>query len=378
MNNQRLYSISGIFNTPDNIINAASKVADAGYNNYDVNTPYPVHGMDRAMKLSPSKMGYFALVLGLTGTTTALLFMWLTTAYDYPLVIGGKPFFSLPALIPITFEVTVLMATIGTVLSMLFIFFKLPNNSHPLHDTDYIKKVSSDKFGIIIEARDPLFDADKVKVFLSELGAVDIEEIYFDEDERSFKNNIFNKKFLGFVTVVFLLVSGATYVVLNIVIEKPPFDWMRYQSKIIAQGTSQFFGGAGMQDPVEGTVARGNLPYFYKGEPEKAGEALSNPLEVNEENLTIGKKKYNTFCSPCHDYYGTGQSRLNQQFPNPPSLHTNKLRDWTDGRIFHVISDGQNVMPAYDKQINETERWQIVLYVRALQRAMNAKEEDLK
>ena len=80
---------------------------------------------------------------------------------DYPIVIGGKPFFPLPAFIPITFEITVLVATLSTVGALLFFFFKFPNNKHPLHDTNYMKNVSSDKYGICIEADDPKFNEDR-------------------------------------------------------------------------------------------------------------------------------------------------------------------------------------------------------------------------
>jgi mono/diheme cytochrome c family protein len=92
----------------------------------------------------------------------------------------------------------------------------------------------------------------------------------------------------------------------------------------------------------------------------------------------MGQKKYDTFCSPCHGYHGEGDSRLRGQFPNPPSLHSEKIRNWKDGRIFHVITDGQNVMPSYSSQITTEERWAVVNYIRVLQRALNAKESDLK
>src|SRR5690606_21817888 len=108
---KKLYGIAATFKTPDEIINAAKKVTKAGYEKFDVNTPYPLHGMDSAMKIKPSKLGFVTLVMGLAGASIALLFMYWSMSVDYPLVIGGKPFFALPAFIPVTFEVTVLLAT---------------------------------------------------------------------------------------------------------------------------------------------------------------------------------------------------------------------------------------------------------------------------
>lgn len=379
MSDKILYSYTGIFDTPDEIIHAAGKVAEEGYKEYDVNTPYPVHGMDAAMKLKPSRLGYFALVFGLSGTFAAVLLMTWMTAFDYPIVIGGKPFFALPAFVPIIFEVTVLAASVSTVLTMLFVFFKFPNNSHPLHDTDYMKAVTSDKYGISIHAEDKLFEEEKVKLLLESLGAKNITARYFDEEELNVRHVVFEPKFIGLLVAIFIVVSGATYVTLNKLMYITPFDWMMEQGKVIPQETNIVFAdGYGMRPPVEGTVSRGMMPYKYKGKPEEAGLNLANPLTPNKENFALGENKYNIYCSPCHGYYGEGDSRLRGQFPNPPSIHSEKVRNWTDGRIFHVITEGQNVMPSYTSQLSREERWAVVLYIRALQRSLNAKESDLQ
>ncbi|MFC2103007.1 DUF3341 domain-containing protein, partial [Bacteroidota bacterium] len=179
MNNDRkIFGLSALFNSPDQIIKAARKVADKGYSRWDVNTPYPVHGMDSAMNLQPSKLGFVTLVFGLSGTAIALLLMWFTLSVDYPVVIGGKPFFALPAFIPITFELTVLLATVSTVVAMFAFFFALPSNDHAVHDTDYIKKVSRDHFGIVIEAADLKFVKEDVEALLQSLNPVSIDIIY--------------------------------------------------------------------------------------------------------------------------------------------------------------------------------------------------------
>lgn len=379
MSEKILYSYTGLFDTPDEIIHAAEKVSEEGYKKYDINTPYPVHGMDSAMKLKPSKLGYAALVFGLSGTFTAILLMTWMTAFDYPIVIGGKPFFALPAFVPIIFEVTVLAASVATVLTMLFVVFKFPNNSHPLHDTDYMKSVTSDKYGISIQAEDELFNEEKVKSLLKNLGAKKITPVYFDQEEINYKHVIFEPKFLGMLAVTFIIVSGATYITLNKLLYITPFNWMMEQGKVIPQEKSDVFqDGFGMREPVQGTVARNLIPYFYKGNPAEAGENLVNPLIPTKENFALGETKFNIYCSPCHGFYGEGDSRLRGQFPNPPSLHSEKVRNWTDGSIYHVITEGQNIMPAYTSQLSREERWAVVLYIRALQRSLNAKESDLQ
>ena len=369
MNNERkIFGISALFNKPDDIIKAARSIADKGFTRWDVNTPYPVHGMDDAMKMKPSKLGYVTLFFGLSGTAFALLLMWYTLSVDYPLVIGGKPFFALPAFIPVTFEITVFIA-------MLAFFFGLPRNDHPLHDTEYMKKVSLDHFGIVIEAKDPMFDENKIKELFDSLNPVSTAVIY---EKEKIRYPIFEPKFITFLILVAVVVSLSTYLTLNKLLYITPYSWMDDQEKIIPQSKSEFFSDdLGMRQPVEGTVARGFIPYPFMG-VETPDMYLSNPLIPTEDNLKLGKKKFLTFCSPCHGNFGDGDSRLHGQFPNPPSLHSPRIRQFEDGRIYHVITNGKNVMPSYSSQITREERWAIVNYVRVLQRAKNASDSDIE
>ncbi|MBM4174990.1 MAG: DUF3341 domain-containing protein [Ignavibacteria bacterium] len=379
MNNKTLYSVSGLFNTPNEIIHASEETVNAGYKKFDVHSPYPLHGMNQAMNLKPSKLGFITLIFGLSGAAFALAFMWWVNVIEYPLVIGGKPLFQLPAFIPVTFEVTVLSAAIFTVVGMLFVMFKFPNNSHPLHDTDYMKKVSADKYGLTIQSIDLQFDENKVTSFLKSLGASEVFSIHYDGEELRTDNKIFNPKFILFLIVTAAVVSGATYFTLNKLLFMSPFNWMVEQDRVNPQSKNEFFAdGFGMREPVEGAISRGFTPYKFKGQPENAARYLINSLPMTEINLKIGKEKFEIFCSPCHGNFGKGDSRLKGQFPNPPTLHSEKVRTWSDGAIFHVITDGQNVMPSHAQQISIEERWAVVNYIRVLQSAVNAKESDLK
>ena len=146
----KAHALVATFKTPDEIMHAAEAVNKAGYKNYDVHTPYPVHGMDDAMGLRPSKIGYFTIAIGFTFMSLFLLFIWWVNTVDYPQVIGGKPFFFLPAYVPVLFEITILTGAVLSVLMMIVFLFKFPNNAHPLHDTNYMKQISSDTFGIAI------------------------------------------------------------------------------------------------------------------------------------------------------------------------------------------------------------------------------------
>jgi mono/diheme cytochrome c family protein len=375
-----LHSVSVLFDTPDGIIHAAHETANAGYKKFDVFTPYPVHSMDDAMKMRESKIGWVALAAGFTGTITALLMIGWMSGIDYKNIIGGKPFFAIPPAIPITFELTVLFSAVVTTLAMIALFNKLPYLSNPLHETAFMKSVTSDKFGLVILADDKNFKEENIENFYRELDGHSIEKIYFPiNDKGKTKALILDYKFVALLVVVAVLTAGISYLVLNTVLYSQPFSWMWNQPKLIAQSKTDFFpDGYGMRMPVEGTVARGFIPYEYKGMPDSLIKLLANPLPVSEEVIARGKTKFDTFCSPCHGYYAKGDSRLKGLFPNPPSLHTDKVRNWPDGNIYNVITNGQNVMPSYEKSVSRDDRWAIIHYIRVLQRSQNAKDSDLE
>jgi hypothetical protein len=378
MTTDLLYAVTAVFRTPDAVLHAADEVKKAGYTKFDVHTPYPVHGLDRAMGLRPSKLGYFALAFGLLGAASAIgLISWITLV-DYPLVIGGKPFWSWPAFVPVSFELTVLLASVLSTVTMIVLYFRFPNNSHPLHDSPYMKAVSADRFGIAIEADDPQFEEATVRAFLASLGGGDVATVHFSPEALE-RPAPMDAKFLGVLSGTAITVVGATYVTMNVLLTMEPFSWMSAQPKLKPQQTSSVFAdGKGMRTPVAGTVPRGFLPYAFTGQPDSAGKYLANPLFPTERVLATGKERYLTFCSPCHGNFGGGESRLRGQFPNPPTLHSDKVRTWPDGTIYHVISEGQNVMPGYASQIPRADRWAVVHYLRVLQRAHNATEADLR
>lgn len=374
-----LYSITALFASPDALVHAVEETVKAGYTKYDVHTPYPIHGMERSMRLKTSPLGYFALAFGLLGAAGAVGLMTWVTLVDYPLVIGGKPFWSWPAFVPVAFELTVLLASVLTVVTMIVVFFKFPNNSHPLHDTPYMKRISSDGFGISIQRDDPVFDEAAVRAHLARVSGRDIAAVYYEPGELDHGQKLFDLRFLALLLGVAFVVSCGTYVSLNKIAYIQPFNWMMEQAKLKPQAASPLFAdGKGMRLPVQGTVARGFLPYAFPGKPDEAGKLLANPLQRSSATLERGRTQFLTYCSPCHGNFGRGDSHLRGQFPNPPTLLSDKVRNWPDGNIYHVMTEGQNIMPSYAGQVSRDDRWAIVHYIRALQRAHFAKESDLK
>jgi hypothetical protein len=162
------------FETPDAIIGAAQRVRDAGYQKWDVHTPYPVHGMDAAMGLSDSRLGWIALASGLTGLLLAVSMMQWMNGYDYPLVIGGKPPEAYASMVPIMFELTVLLAAFGATFGM-FGLNRIPRHHHPVFYSERFEACSNDKFFISIEAEDQKFDPNATQAFLEGLEPSHVE-----------------------------------------------------------------------------------------------------------------------------------------------------------------------------------------------------------
>lgn len=175
--NQSLHGILAEFRNPKELIDAARQVEQSGYKKYDAYTPFPIHGLEKAMNLKDSRLGWIVFLHGLLGAGGALLLMIWTMGYDYPMNISGKPFIDLPAFIPVTFELTILLSAFGATFGMLYLN-GLPKFHNPLFNSDRFEKVTDDGFFIGIESDDALFERDKVKELLEEAGATHIEEIH--------------------------------------------------------------------------------------------------------------------------------------------------------------------------------------------------------
>ncbi|MBL7973605.1 MAG: cytochrome c [Candidatus Kapabacteria bacterium] len=145
-------------------------------------------------------------------------------------------------------------------------------------------------------------------------------------------------------------------------------------------GSTLFADRKSNRDPIENTVPRdGHVYPFSMGDVDKAEAqfASGNPVKNSEFVLARGQNRFNTFCSPCHNYTAGGDGLVQKKgfgAQETMNLTRDVARGYTDGKLFHIISVGQNIMPAYGDRINEADRWAIVHYVRELQSKAAAKE----
>jgi hypothetical protein len=175
----QVYGLLAEFSDPGALLHAAEAVREEGYRHFDTYSPFPIHGMDDAMGLGNSKVGYFAFGGGLTGCAAAYLLQWWTGAVDYPINISGKPFFAVEPSVPIMFELTVLFAAFGAVAGMLALN-GLPRPYNPLFYSDRFEGASDDRFFLHIAASDDQFDAEDTAETLRRIGALHIELVQDD------------------------------------------------------------------------------------------------------------------------------------------------------------------------------------------------------
>jgi hypothetical protein len=170
------YGIIAEFETPAAIMHAAEKVRDSGFRKWDVFTPFPVHGMDKAMGLKNSNVGWFSFIGGVTGYTCGMLMIWWMNAVDYPIEIGGKPMFSPFAAFPPSYELTILLGSFGSLLGMLFLN-RLPRLHHPLLKHRRFALATHDRFFLVIETGDPKYSETETRKLLESTGSTRIEMV---------------------------------------------------------------------------------------------------------------------------------------------------------------------------------------------------------
>jgi mono/diheme cytochrome c family protein len=373
---ERAFGVLGLFEDPAAMLAAVPKLKSKALGRLEAYTPYPVHGLEEALGLRRSPLGGMVMVMGVLGAITAFLFQWWMSSVDYPLVTGGKDPSSWQAFVPIIFEVTVLFATFTAGLGMLLLLNKLPVFWHPFLSSEASKSVSRDRFALSIEAEAGLLDVAAIQAALKEAGAVTIEVLA----ELPPPKKMSLQALLGLAAggaAACWLAGAAMYWGVKLFPVLPPMSHMLEQPRLDAQKPSRFFkDGRGMQAPAAGTVARGQLPYpFAKLEQAKG---LANPLPRTVEVMRLGRKVFSNNCLICHGPLADGTPILTETYGGKPAnLQAKKFLDYTDGEDYHTVMKGKDAMPPFGGGFSEDERWAVVHYVRALQRAQHAKDTDL-
>lgn len=393
----RLYGVLAEYDTPGELVDAARKVRDAGYTEFDCFSPFPVHGIDEAMGIKRTILPVLIFGGGLTGTIGGLLLQWWCNAYNWPWNISGKPTWSIPANVPIAFESTILIAVFTSFFGM-WILNKLPQVWHPFFRNERFNHVTDDAFLLGIEARDRRFDAEATPKLLEATGAIQVEDVHLDPDPE---NRQMPKWVTAFIvaSTAFALIPFAIAAKARTSRSTEPhlhiFPDMDFQPKYKSdQPMDLFADGRENRGALAGTIARGSLnadDLFYRGLDRSESGAqwttgFPKQLAITEPLMKRGKTQFEIYCAPCHGHDGRGIGAVPQRVAatggvwlarnlvdasNPVAINM------PNGQLFNTISNGYNTMLGYAAQLSHADRWAIVLYVRALQRSQNASLDDV-
>lgn len=171
-----IYGLMAEYDNPDDLLHAAQGAYAAGYRNMDAFSPLPIHDLAESLGYEKHRVPFWVLLGGVVGACTGFGLQYWVSVIEYPLNIGGRPFLSWPMFIPVTFELGVLFAAFGALLSML-ILNGLPQPHHPVFNVKDFERASGDGFFLCIEAEDPKFELSETRSFLEGLHATKVVEV---------------------------------------------------------------------------------------------------------------------------------------------------------------------------------------------------------
>ncbi len=262
-----VHGVVAEFSDVDSLLAACERVRDAGYTKADAFTPFPVHGIDKALGIKPTVLPWIALAAGFSGTCIALLMQigmngdWFE-GFSYPYIISGKPFVSLPAFIPVSFELTILLASFGTFFGM-WALNGLPRFSNPMFTSPRFDRATDDTFFLFLDAKDARFNEAGAKTLLADLGGEFIEPVLDDESSKRIPKFLITSIA---VVIAFSLIPALLVARMRVTKSSSPRfhiipDMDFSPAKDAQQVSTLFADGRVMRPDVPGTVTRGELDW---------------------------------------------------------------------------------------------------------------------
>ena len=434
------------FEGPDALVEGCDQARRAGYHKMDAFSPFPVHGIDDAIGIKRTRLPLIVFCTGMTAMLIGLFLQWYTNTNTdssplfpgYPFKISGKAMFSLPANIPVTFEVIVLLSAFAAFFGM-WIMNGLPKFSNPLFRHPEFRRATSDGFFLFICKGNGSFDESQTKDELQEWGAVSVDSIHDPKEELHVPGYF---KLSGLIIASLMLVPPA--IIYKAQYTKNHSPRMHFnpdmdrqfrgetQESTVVPDINPFGDNHVMRKDPAGTIARGELARledseFYEGikagsenpqialasfhkQEDGGGEATDSagaikepdwitdfPSQVREqlsskekgvELFERGKQRFDIYCAVCHGYSGHGDGLVSRK---GMALKTQGKSDWTPakslydptvlpqpvGRVFNTISYGRGGMGPYRSQITPEDRWAIVFFVKALQLSKSGEQFEL-
>jgi mono/diheme cytochrome c family protein len=354
--------VHGLFADDDILMNAVKVIRQKGYEIDEIYTPFPVHGLDKAMGLKPTRIAYTAFMYGLLGLSVAITITWYMMIQDWPQDIGGKPSFTwfenMPAFVPIMFEMTVFFAAHLMVITYLIRNKMFPGKKGGSPD----KRTTDDKFLMEFFAEG---DTSDLEALLSETGAEEVSSKEVVEEKKT--NTLWMNTIVAFFALFAMSSCSSDDVQRepNTVFMPNMYYSVGYETYAVDPNSADSLEA---RKPALGTIKRGYVPYEIPNTNEGYTEALNNlksPIETTEESLAKGAELYNIYCISCHGEQGDGKGQLvlNDKILGVPSYAESRLPEITEGSIYHVITYGKNMMGSHASQLTWDERWKITQHV---------------
>ena len=396
------YGILAQFRTARDLVEAARRVRQAGYQRWDTAAPFPIHGLDRAMGLANSAVGWFSFAGGAMGAGAGLLMVWWLNGHLYPLPVGGKPFFSVVTAFLPAYELAILCAALGALLGMLALN-RLPGFGHPLLRHRSFGHATHDGFFLVIEAADPKFAAAETRALLENAGGTSVEWVAPSVPAAPLPfaichlpSAIRRWRFPLLASLLVLLSAVGVLGLRGRFFRSPPLELLsdlKRQPRLNPQAGSAFFAdGRGSRPLVEGTVPRsdpwpvgGAWVYPHQEHPFTTGRLAgktnwieTSPVPLTAALLQRGWERFQIHCAPCHGALGSGNGIvLRLGMGVVANLHDKRIVLLPDGEVFHTVTQGKNLMQSYAADLDPADRWAVVACVRMLQLSHLGSTNDL-
>ncbi|MCP5020544.1 MAG: DUF3341 domain-containing protein, partial [bacterium] len=298
--------VMGLFDDVTSLVNASRKMRDAGYTKWEAHSSFPIHGLDKEAGIKPTILPWIVLCCGIFGALLGFTMQYWMNAYDYQYIISGKPFNSLPASVPVIFETTILFSAFGAFFGMLALN-GFPRWSNPLFRVPEFKDITGDRFAIVVDVDDPLYEIRGE--FLAEIGAAQVINVPADPTSDRFPVILHGAGALMTLAALIpiVMIVRARYTTSDQprihLVPDMDFQWVNKGQT----ANSVFEDGRAMRKAVDGTVAVGSmaddsLKIF------RTGDTYRNdlPMELTADLLDLGQTKYDIYCAPCHGSVGEG------------------------------------------------------------------------
>lgn len=378
------------YDTPEALVAAAAHARAAGFRRWETYSPFPLPGLVAEAERRSTPLPWLVLAAVGLGAAAGLLLQYLTNTLDWPWSVSGKPLWSLPAHIPIAFELAILC---GALVAFAGVLARddLPRLAHPLDRHARFARATNDRFFLLIEPDGAGVDAARARALLDETRAVAVEAVTEEPatSARLPRGLLRAAVVLGVAAVVTLGLVAQARVTKGRQPRLHLVQDMDFQPTVKAERAYPGFAdGRGSRDPLPDTVAREQPldEHLTRGLVDGApGRTFPRGVATDRAAMADGQRGFEVYCAPCHGLVGSGDGMVARRaealaqggWVPPSDLNQPYIRAQPVGALFASVSGGVRTMPAYGQLVPADERWRIILFVRALQRRSAASLADV-